>query len=176
MTSSRKADWYAVTERIAAAIANNNGRAVTISIDQIHAWSGARSERKDLRLPAFWKAEQAGYFANQKFLRAGLRVECFYPEVAPVAQITVGKLPATFRSEQGTTMIQHVRAIYEKGVLRPLEALQLEENAEVQVTVESPSQCQDKPTSEDPFDAIRFDGPLDLAEKFDDYRFGRVAP
>jgi len=73
-------------------------------------------------------------------------------------------------------MIQCIRAVYENGVLRPLEALRLEENAEVQVTVESVQGAAGEPIINDPFDEIRFDGPADLAERFDDYRFGRLAP
>ncbi len=71
-------------------------------------------------------------------------------------------------------MIQQIRAVYEKGILRPLEKLQLEENAEVRVTVESTRDVKADTTIDDPFDDIRFDGPPDLAERFDDYRFGRV--
>lgn len=73
-------------------------------------------------------------------------------------------------------MIQSVRAVYEKGILRPLELLRLEENAEVQVTVETPQRDTPRSTAADPFDAVRFDGPPDLAERFDDYRFGRATP
>jgi predicted DNA-binding antitoxin AbrB/MazE fold protein len=71
-------------------------------------------------------------------------------------------------------MIQQIRAVFEKGLLRPLEELRLEENAEVRVTVESSGENESAPQTEDPFDCIRFDGPPDLAERFDDYRFGRV--
>lgn len=73
-------------------------------------------------------------------------------------------------------MIQSVRAIYEKGVLRPLESLRLKENSEVRVTIEEPESSTSQPTTVDPFDAVRFDGPPDLAERFDDYRFGRITP
>lgn len=75
-------------------------------------------------------------------------------------------------------MIQSVRAIYEKGVLRPLESLRLEENAEVRVTVEieTPS-VPESVVYDDPFEGIAVDtGIPDLAEHFDDYRFGRRTP
>ena len=73
-------------------------------------------------------------------------------------------------------MIQSVRAIYQKGVLRPLDALELEENAEVRLTVEAPESTNTAFPTCDPFEGIRFDGPSDLAENFDDYRFGRKTP
>lgn len=70
-------------------------------------------------------------------------------------------------------MIQCVRAIYQKGVLRPLDTLELEENAEVRLTVEATKEADKLVPNGDPFEGIRFDGPPDLAENFDDYRFGR---
>jgi len=56
-------------------------------------------------------------------------------------------------------------------VLRPLEALRLQENDQVQVTVESVNRAAGEPIIDDPFAGIRFDGPADLAERFDDCRF-----
>jgi len=72
-------------------------------------------------------------------------------------------------------MIQSIRAVYENGVLRPLDAIELEENAEVVLTFET------NPTSEaaqlncsDPLAGISFASGLgDFAQNFDDYRFGR---
>lgn len=62
-------------------------------------------------------------------------------------------------------MIQSVRAVYENGVLRPLDALVLDEHVEVQVTVETADALGETIEDGDPFDAICFDGPPDLAER-----------
>ena len=72
-------------------------------------------------------------------------------------------------------MNKTIRAIYENGVLRPLEDIELEENAEVVVTVESmPHSTSKLEIENDPLAGISFaSGTGDLAEKFDDYRFGR---
>lgn len=72
-------------------------------------------------------------------------------------------------------MNKTIRAIYEGGVFRPLDDVDLDDKSEVLVTVE-PSQsaiAQPVPT-EDPLAAITFSSGIgDLAQQFDDYRFGR---
>jgi hypothetical protein len=72
-------------------------------------------------------------------------------------------------------MTQTIRAIYENGILKPLDPIQLAEHAQVMVTVESSSAIPSKdvvPPS-DPLADIRFSSGLgDLSEHFDDYRFG----
>jgi predicted DNA-binding antitoxin AbrB/MazE fold protein len=70
-------------------------------------------------------------------------------------------------------MSQIIRAIYENGVLRPLEELILQEHEQVRVTIESPSASN----LEDPLAGLRVQtGVPDLAEHFDVYRFGRRTP
>ena len=77
-------------------------------------------------------------------------------------------------------MLQVVQAIYENGVLRPMEHLDLRERQQVRVTVEPSSQEASSGTKEslsDPLAGIRVStGIPDLAEHFDDYRFGRRQP
>jgi len=88
-----------------------------------------------------------------------------------------------------------IRAIYENGVFKPLETLNLPEHQQVQLTVE-PAQgdpIQAEQTSllandqgandqgangkADPLAGIRATtGIPDLAEHFDDYRFGKRRP
>jgi len=69
-----------------------------------------------------------------------------------------------------------IQAVYEDGVLKPLEKLALGEHQQVQITVEPGAMAgtlgpQDR---DDPLDGVRAaTGVLDLAENFDDYRFGR---
>ncbi|HUT90591.1 MAG TPA: antitoxin family protein [Thermoguttaceae bacterium] len=77
-------------------------------------------------------------------------------------------------------MSQIVKAIYQNGVLKPLERLDLEEHEQVRITVESlphhsaKSEAQD---GADPLEGVRAaTGIPDLAEHFDDYRFGRRRP
>jgi predicted DNA-binding antitoxin AbrB/MazE fold protein len=74
-------------------------------------------------------------------------------------------------------MSQVIRAVYEEGMLRPLAPLQLQEHQQVRVTVESPPPEQANPAAAarvDPLAGIRVStGIADLAEHFDDYRFGR---
>ena len=74
-----------------------------------------------------------------------------------------------------TNMIKTIRAVYEKGVLRPLDELNLVENTEVVVSVESPSEkTLDSSERVDPLAGISFASGLgDLAKNFDDHRFGR---
>jgi predicted DNA-binding antitoxin AbrB/MazE fold protein len=68
-----------------------------------------------------------------------------------------------------------IQAVYENGVLRPLEKLNLDEHQQVQIVIESraATRCEDSDRS-DPLAGIRVQtGIADLAEHFDDYRFGR---
>lgn len=70
-------------------------------------------------------------------------------------------------------MSQVIRAIYENGVLRPLDEIVLQEHEQVRVTVESASPAN----LGDPLAGLRVQtGISDLAEHFDDYRFGRRTP
>lgn len=75
-------------------------------------------------------------------------------------------------------MSQMILAIYEDGVLKPLEKLTLGEHQQVQITVE-PQVAVGNPRSEDaddPLNGVRAaTGITDLAEHFDDYRLGRKA-
>ena len=82
-------------------------------------------------------------------------------------------------------MSESIRAIYVNGVFQPLETLSLPENHEVRLQIESaqtqePSQdgeTADEKTSLDPLAGIRVSTGLpDLAENFDDYRFGKRNP
>lgn len=71
------------------------------------------------------------------------------------------------------------QAVYENGVLRPLEKLHLGEHQQVLVTVEpdTTSEGELQPGLGDPLDGVRATtGIADLAEHFDDYRFGRRNP
>jgi predicted DNA-binding antitoxin AbrB/MazE fold protein len=77
-------------------------------------------------------------------------------------------------------MSQVVRAVYENGVLRPLGSLELQEHQQIRVTVEPVSSGVGEPVvqgSDDPLAQVCVStGIADLAEKFDDYRFGRRRP
>ena len=68
-------------------------------------------------------------------------------------------------------------AIFVGGVLRPLGSPELPENQTLRVTVEATA---DEPSIEagvDPLAGLACDtGIKDLAENFDDYRFGRRSP
>ena len=70
-----------------------------------------------------------------------------------------------------------VNAVYENGVLRPLKKLDLDEHQQVQITVEPhPQVSPEEPGQDgaDPLEGLRSPlGLSDLAEHFDDYRFGR---
>ena len=72
-------------------------------------------------------------------------------------------------------MTQVIRAVYEGGVLRPLDSLKLEERQQVKVTVES-ADVRGKaavPCADDPLAGLQVNtGIPDLAEHFDDYRRG----
>lgn len=73
-----------------------------------------------------------------------------------------------------------IQAVYENGVLRPLNKLDLSEHQQVQITVEphlAADQQQHGQEGPDPLEGVR--SPLglpDLAEHFDDYRFGHRKP
>jgi predicted DNA-binding antitoxin AbrB/MazE fold protein len=72
-------------------------------------------------------------------------------------------------------MSQMIRAIYEDGVLKPLEKLTLGEHQQVQITVEPQIAVGNLPSSDvdDPLSGVRAaTGISDLAEHFDDYRLG----
>jgi predicted DNA-binding antitoxin AbrB/MazE fold protein len=78
-------------------------------------------------------------------------------------------------------MSQTIRAIYENGVLRPLDTLSLSEREQVRITVESDSSNATSAPAEvaagDPLAGLRVStGISDLAENFDDYRFGKRRP
>ena len=72
-------------------------------------------------------------------------------------------------------MNKTIRAIYKNGALQPLEVVDLEENAEVVLTFEShPITTVEPSNGTDPLARISFASGLgDLAQNFDDYRFGR---
>jgi len=79
-------------------------------------------------------------------------------------------------------MVRVVEAIYEDGVLKPLEKLDLAERQHVRVTVqpnEEPGgdEKAHEDATADPLAGLRVrTGISDLAERFDDYRFGRRRP
>ena len=78
-----------------------------------------------------------------------------------------------------SVMLQTFDAIYEGGVFRPLNELQLPDKQRVRITVEATAE-RPSPLSEssaDPLAELAADlGVTDLAENFDDYRFGRRQP
>jgi hypothetical protein len=68
-------------------------------------------------------------------------------------------------------------AIFVGGVLRPLGSPELPENQTLRVTVESTADELPIEAGVDPLAGLAFDtGISDLAENFDDYRFGRRGP
>lgn len=73
-------------------------------------------------------------------------------------------------------MSQIIRAIYEDGVFKPLQKPDLSDREQVQLTVESAPKPRDEhgvATKPDPLDGVRVaTGISDLAQNFDDYRFG----
>ncbi len=75
-------------------------------------------------------------------------------------------------------MTQTTDAIYEGGVLRPLTSLQLQEMQRVRIIVDSAIEPEPAArTNSDPLAGLSCDlGIADLAERFDDYRFGRRVP
>ena len=80
-------------------------------------------------------------------------------------------------------MTQIVEAIYENGMLRPLEAIHLGEHEKVRLVIEGLSQESLEETeteieiADDPLRGFRFSlGIPDFSENFNDYRFGRRNP
>jgi predicted DNA-binding antitoxin AbrB/MazE fold protein len=76
-------------------------------------------------------------------------------------------------------MAHTIRAVYENGVFRPLEAPGLAEHQQVRLTIDSvsPADEQTPADASDPLTGLRLStGISDLAEHFDDYRFGRRQP
>ncbi len=78
---------------------------------------------------------------------------------------------------QNQNMTQSILAIFENGVFKPLESPNLSENEQVRLTVEvSPKQSCTAASNgkSDPLAGIRVStGIHDLAENFDEYRFGK---
>jgi predicted DNA-binding antitoxin AbrB/MazE fold protein len=75
-------------------------------------------------------------------------------------------------------MSQFIQAIYENGVLRPLEAVHLDEHQQVRVTIEKNSDDKiadpEIVLDDDPLQNFRVSlGIPDLSEKFNEYRFGK---
>lgn len=74
-------------------------------------------------------------------------------------------------------MTQTVAAIFEGGVLRPLHPLNLDEHEQVEVTVRQVPHATNVAPTDDPLRGLSIStGIPDLAEHFDDYRFGRRRP
>jgi hypothetical protein len=76
----------------------------------------------------------------------------------------------------GSTMTTAVKAIYENGVFKPKEPLQLQERTEVEVLIPTQSPVDDDPTGWAAARAlIGFieDAPADMAEHHDHYLYGR---
>lgn len=78
-------------------------------------------------------------------------------------------------------MNQVIQAVYENGVLRPLETIHLSEHQQVRVTIEKTSnkgvEKMDAVLEDDPLSGFRVSlGIPDLSENFNDYRFGRHQP
>jgi predicted DNA-binding antitoxin AbrB/MazE fold protein len=72
-------------------------------------------------------------------------------------------------------MGQAVQAIYENGVLRPLQKLNLGEHQQVQLIIDTDAVAGQQEGSDraDPLNGVRCaTGIPDLAEHFDDYRLG----
>jgi predicted DNA-binding antitoxin AbrB/MazE fold protein len=73
-------------------------------------------------------------------------------------------------------MSQMIEAIYEDGVLKPLEKLLLGEHEQVRIIVEQQNAADNVRGQDvdDPLAGVRAaTGIADLAEHFDDYRLGR---
>jgi len=78
-------------------------------------------------------------------------------------------------------MTQVFQAVYENGVLKPLETINLSEHQQVRVTIEGTSiEGVENPgilSTDDPLSGFRVSlGIPDLSENFNDYRFGRRKP
>ncbi len=72
-------------------------------------------------------------------------------------------------------MCQTISAVYEDGVLKPLEKLVLGDHQQVRITIEPQNTNETLGNkASDPLDGLRAaTGITDLAEHFDDYRLGR---
>jgi len=76
-------------------------------------------------------------------------------------------------------MAEVIDAIYENGVLRPLQELDLSNHQRVRINIEvnSPAHEDEKEARGDPLEGLSAaTGLRDLAEHFDAYRFGRRLP
>ena len=78
-------------------------------------------------------------------------------------------------------MERSFEAVYENGVLRPLETIRLNDHQQVRVTIERLSdEGVENPaalSADDPLNGFRVSlGIPDLSENFNDYRFGRRKP
>lgn len=78
-------------------------------------------------------------------------------------------------------MTTAVKAIYEHGVFRPKEPVQLEERTEVEVLIPTAASAEDDPTGWKAIDrliGIADDegGPTDVSENHDEYLYGSKRP
>lgn len=78
-------------------------------------------------------------------------------------------------------MSQVIDAVFEHGILRPLDTLELSENDRVRLTIDRIESNGDATVeAESPNDPLAgvgmSTGIFDLAEHFDEYRFGRRSP
>lgn len=90
---------------------------------------------------------------------------------------TLGDLAKRSDSEYIHFMSQTIRAIYENGVFKPLETLDLPEFEQVRLTVEPIASASPNQGFTDPLAGLRAStGISDLADNFDDYRFGKRRP
>lgn len=55
-----------------------------------------------------------------------------------------------FRTKQGFTMSQHLKAVYEDGVFRPLEPVRLEEHQEVTLVLEASGDSLENTSADKP--------------------------
>ena len=78
-------------------------------------------------------------------------------------------------------MTTAVKAIYEDGVFKPMEKVDLREKTEVEVLIPSPAPADDDPTGWKAIDrliGIADDegGPTDVSENHDEYLYGSKRP
>ena len=77
-------------------------------------------------------------------------------------------------------MIEQFDAVFENGMLRPLQEVSLAENQHVRVRILAEpvsNGLEENESNTDPLEGLRVaTGFSDLAERFDDYRFGRREP
>jgi predicted DNA-binding antitoxin AbrB/MazE fold protein len=78
------------------------------------------------------------------------------------------------------TLTRTIEAVVENGLIRPLEKLEIHDQTRIRVTIEPSSETNGNIEAEeldDPFEGLSMKtGIRDLAENFDDYRFGRRTP